>query len=133
MLEESLKAEMLANEKQRNYIEILKEALSAKMENLGLRDLLQKNEEGENQTDTFAKLMVMKKQIDEKQNEFLRNEQDIKEMEKLILDLKAQTEEQNSKINRLANEYERTLKDKNNVIINFEELSKKVNKNNMIA
>lgn len=36
LLEESLRAEMLASEEQRTYIEVLKQALEAKMENLGL-------------------------------------------------------------------------------------------------
>jgi hypothetical protein len=39
-LEESLRAETLANEEQRNYIEILKQALEAKIEDLGFSDIL---------------------------------------------------------------------------------------------
>lgn len=66
-LEESLRGEVLISEEQRNYIEILKEALEAKIEDLGLKEILEK-EKG-NICDVFAHFAAMKKEIDNKRKE----------------------------------------------------------------
>jgi hypothetical protein len=44
-LEEALRHETLANEEQRNYIQILRNAIDQKMESLGIVDLIKKSQQ----------------------------------------------------------------------------------------
>lgn len=63
--EESLKDLTLVNEEQRKYIDVLKEAIEAKIDDLGLKETLGK-EQG-NICDAFAKLVKMKREIEDTQ------------------------------------------------------------------
>jgi hypothetical protein len=67
-IEESLRTEMLAGEEQRNYIEILKEALETKIEDLGLTELIQQKAgtDSKSACDVFVKLATMKRELDDK-------------------------------------------------------------------
>ena len=42
-IEEALRMETLANEEQRNYIQILRHAVEAKMEGLGIAEMVRKS------------------------------------------------------------------------------------------
>jgi len=125
-LEESLRGEMLVSEEQRNYIEILKEALESKIEELGITELLPKNEENKDPSEVFAKLAVMKKEIDDKKKELEKGESDVSEMEALIVDLKKQTDEQKQQLEEVHNNYAQALQDKNQLMKNIEDLNQKV-------
>ena len=131
-LEESLRGEMLVSEEQRNYIEILKEALEAKIEDLGLVELLKqaRGGEGKDSCDVFAKLTVMKKELDEKRKEVAKGESDVADMEGLIADLKKQTDEQREQLSQLHFNYSKAIKDKDDAAKLLEELNQKVRKLN---
>lgn len=75
-VEESLRTETLANEEQRNYIEILKQALEAKMEQLGLTDLFvtYANTKNASAIDLFAEMSHLKKTGDQYWKEYLKKE-----------------------------------------------------------
>ena len=45
-IEEALRMETLANEEQRNYIQILRHAVEAKMEGLGITEMVRKSQRG---------------------------------------------------------------------------------------
>lgn len=68
-LEDSLRGEVLISEEQRNYIEILKEALEAKIEDLGLKEILSKEKGSNELCDVFAQFAAMKKELDYKKKE----------------------------------------------------------------
>jgi len=116
ILEDSLKAEMLANEKQRNYIEILKEALGSKIDKLQINNLLSKiTEEGKTPIEAFTKLVQATKEED-----------DITEMEGLIIELKTETEKQKKELDDLRNEHSKVVEERDIVINELEEISKDV-------
>jgi len=111
-----LKAEMLANEKQRNYIEILKEALGSKIDKLQINNLLSKiTEEGKTPIEAFTKLVQATKEED-----------DITEMEGLIIELKTETEKQKKELDDLRNEHSKVVEERDIVINELEEISKDV-------
>jgi chromosome segregation ATPase len=113
-LKDSLKAEMLANEEQRNYIEILKEALESKIDKLGISDLLIKiTEEGKTPTEAFTKLVKA-------------NKEDITEMEGLIIDLKTETERQRKELDDLGNEHSKVVQERDMAVSKLEEITKDV-------
>ena len=62
--EESLRAETLANEEQRNYIEILKQALESKMDTLGVQEIFG-SFAGERSVDIYAEMSHVKKSADD--------------------------------------------------------------------
>eukprot|EP00826_Nyctotherus_ovalis_P024186 TRINITY_DN18744_c0_g1_i2.p1 TRINITY_DN18744_c0_g1~~TRINITY_DN18744_c0_g1_i2.p1 ORF type:complete len:255 (-),score=93.66 TRINITY_DN18744_c0_g1_i2:188-952(-) len=117
-IDESLRAEVLDNEEKRNYIEILKEALEARIEDLGLKDLLLKSvDEGNNINEVFTKLVGMKKEADEKYNEIGKCERNMVDMERTIVNLRKQAEDLSAELNnarskniKLANENEESTK-----------------------
>ena len=76
MVEESLRNEMLVNEEQQKYIEVLKEALEAKIEDLGLTELLQRTQAkgSEDVCDIFAEIARSKKELDAKHREVAKSE-----------------------------------------------------------
>lgn len=127
-IDESLRAEVLDNEEKRNYIEILKEALEARIEDLGLKDLLLKSvEEGNNINEVFTKLVGMKKEVDDKYSEISKCERNMVDMERTIVSLKKQAEDLSGELSsarskniRLASENEESTK-------RLQELIQKVN------
>ncbi len=129
-LEESLRGEMLVSEEQRNYIEILKEALEAKIEDLGLAQMMEqaKGKDGETVCDVFAKLATMKKDLDEKRKDVTKTEGDVADMEGLIVDLKKQTDEQRDQLQQLHENYAKALKDKDEAAKLLEEINQKAEK-----
>lgn len=81
-LEESLWMEVLANEEQWNYIEILKQALEAKMEQLGVTDLFnQYANRKASSIDLFAEMSHLKKTADTYWKEYLRKEGEAQDSE----------------------------------------------------
>ncbi len=71
-LEESLRAEVLANEEQRNYAKILKEALETRIEDLGFSEILNQARTGKpnaQPVDIFAELAAVKKGADQSRRE----------------------------------------------------------------
>ncbi len=127
-LEESLRAEMLSNEEQRNYIEILKQALEAKIQDMGLADLLEqtRGKEGGDMCDVFVKLTTMKKELDERRKEVAKNEGDVADMEGLVVDLKRQNEELKAQLDQLRGEHSKAQEDKGQAAKLLEELNQKV-------
>jgi hypothetical protein len=86
-LQEALRAQTLINEEQRKYIEILKEALEAKINDFEIRDFLVKSvEQGLDPAEQFTQLALMQKSLEEKRLEILRKEE---EMEGILSDLQA--------------------------------------------
>ena len=74
-IEESLRAEILANEEQRNYIEVLKQALEAKIEDLGFAEMLSNSKgRGKNKVDLFAELTNVKLQADFYRKKYMKFE-----------------------------------------------------------
>eukprot|EP01022_Parablepharisma_sp_SALTPOND_P018560 TRINITY_DN304_c0_g1_i1.p1 TRINITY_DN304_c0_g1~~TRINITY_DN304_c0_g1_i1.p1 ORF type:complete len:1205 (-),score=223.99 TRINITY_DN304_c0_g1_i1:1337-4951(-) len=76
-LEESLRAEILTNEEQRNYIQILKEALEAKIEDLGFSEILNQArtaKPAKQVVDLFAEMANMKKVADHHRKELAKYE-----------------------------------------------------------
>ena len=124
-IEESLRGEMLVGEEQRNYIEILKEALEAKIEDLGMKDLLAQIGGGD-RAEIFARMALLKKEIDEKRKELVKGEGDIEDMEGLIVDLRKQAEEQKEQLENVHAEYAKAIKDKEEMAKSFDELTQKV-------
>lgn len=93
-VEATLREEVLNNEEQRNYIELLKQAIEAKIEELGLREFLSEIvEEGKDSNEVFARLALMKNEIVAKEKAMAAKEEDISDMEGIIIDLKKETEE----------------------------------------
>jgi hypothetical protein len=77
-VDESLRNEMLVNEEQRKYIEVLKEALETKIEDLGFTQLLQRTQardkDSQDVCDIFAEMARSKRELDEKHQELAKNE-----------------------------------------------------------
>lgn len=68
-LEDSLRGEMLVSEEQRKYIDVLKEAIETKIDDLGLKDILMKEKGKEELCDIFAQFVLMKNELDTKRRE----------------------------------------------------------------
>jgi len=80
-LQEALRGQTLINEEQRKYIEILKEALEAKINDFEIRDFLVKSVEQElNPAEQFSQLALRQKSLEEKRLEILKKEEEMKEM-----------------------------------------------------
>ncbi len=71
-LEESLRGEMLANEEQRNYIEILRQALETKVEELGLGEVLERSKQ--EKCDVLAQMVAMVKELEEKRKDVAQSQ-----------------------------------------------------------
>jgi len=112
-LEESLRGEILINEEQRNYIEILREALELK------------NPKRQN-PDNFVSMAMMKRELERKEMEQQKNEEDISEMEGLITYLKRETEEQKVQLESLRCENEKLIKENEELVKEIQEISQKV-------
>lgn len=127
-LEESLRSEMLASEEQRNYINILKEAIETKIEDLGLAELLAriKGRDKRDICDIFSELTAMKKDIDEKRKEVAQNKGDVEEMRTLIVDLKRENEDQKEQLLNLNENYEKVKREKDEIAQQAHEFSEKV-------
>jgi len=126
-IEESLRAEVLDNEEKRNYVEILKEALEAKIEDLGLKDLLLKSVEEEgNINEVFTKLVEMRKEIEEKHNDINRHERNMQDMERTIATLKRQAEDMNAELSNAHNRNMKLLSENEESTKRVQELIQKV-------
>lgn len=126
-IEESLRGEVLDNEEKRNYIEILKEPLEAKMEDLGLKELLlQTVEEGASVNDLFTKLIIMKKEVEDKYSEMNKFKADMIDMERTILNLKKQMENQNIELNSTHSKNTQLVKDNEESTKRIQDLIQKV-------
>eukprot|EP00347_Sterkiella_histriomuscorum_P021698 403333074 len=80
-IEEALRNETLANEEQRNYIQILRNAIDQKMEGLGLGDLLSHRQlKGSNQDPitVYTIMSEMKRELDGWKRECKTNEEKVK-------------------------------------------------------
>ena len=82
-MDDTLKDEVMANEEQRVYIDILKQALETKMDSIGMWDLLASFAESNNSDsiDIFAELSNMKRQFDHHWKEMLQKDADIMDLE----------------------------------------------------
>ena len=110
---------------QQNYIKMLKDAVEAKIDKLGIHELLAKNADID-PVEQFAKLVLIQNNIENKQAEMKKNELEISEMEQLVLELKQVIENQGKELEQLHIEHAEMLKKKNQVEINYNELSEKV-------
>jgi len=95
-LEESLRAEVLVNEEQATYIEVLKQTIEAKMESLGITS---SNVEG------FSDLVQAKSSFEEKRKDYSR-------LQKRVADQEGTINILNDKIKRLNKEYENLIKER---------------------
>ena len=120
-IEESLRGEMLLNEEQRNYIEILKEALSAKLDELGLKELLD-----DSSKDSFARLVVMKNSLERERNEINIQKEHTLELEKMVDELQKQVGEQKIRFVNINNECYKLNKEKEEAAKVLEEFTQKV-------
>jgi chromosome segregation ATPase len=86
-MELSLRAEILANEEQRNYIEILKEAMEAKIESLGLGQILEQFcKQKDEKIDIFSQFMLIQSKTEE-YNKLVQNTEGTRgELEKQLND-----------------------------------------------
>ena len=102
-LEETLRSETMVTEEQRSYIEVLKQALEAKIVDMGLAEMLSKRsrEGGMDVVDVFAEMAVLKKQTEEAKRELMKYHSEYNDMEGHILDLKAQLEDERHTNNEL--------------------------------
>ena len=126
-IEESLRHEVLDNEEKRNYIEILKEALEAKINELGLKELLEKLvEEGANIDDVFTQLVATKKEVNEKIDELTKVEGTMKDMEETIVNLKSQIDEERNQLIDCHNKIERAGKENEELNNKIQDLIQKV-------
>ncbi len=87
-LADSLRNETLVNEEQRSYIEMLKEALESKMNDLGLQDLLSRCKGGKNVADVFAEFATIKREVDTRRKEVEEKEGRVADIEGAIKDLR---------------------------------------------
>jgi len=107
-VEESLRAEILNNEEQRNYIQILKEALEARIEDLGFSEIFNKARELRPNVqipDLFAEMANLKKSADFHRKELVKFESasnqlqtEVDEYKKRISDLEQENSELNKKM-----------------------------------
>ena len=126
-LREILRGEIIDSEEQKSYIEILKEALETRIDELNLRDFLIKSkEEGLTPAEQFAQLIVIQKDIEDRYNIIKEKENEVNEMEILVLDLKKENENQAEEIKRLQSEYSKIVEEKTLIVEQLEELNKKV-------
>ncbi len=114
-LEETLRAEILANEEQRNYTQILKEALETKIEDLGFSDILNQARAG-NQTvqavDIFAELAAVKKGADQSRREQTKCESVARELEGQLIAAKQRlvtTEQENGDLQKKVTAFQEDL------------------------
>ena len=108
-LELSLRAEILANEEQRNYIEILKEALEAKLESLGLCQALEQFcKQKDDKIDVFAQFMLIQAKTEE--------------YDKLVKN----TENTHSELQKQLSDYSQEVKKIRNELISYKENYAKV-------
>ena len=126
-IEEILRGEILLNEEQRSQIGVLREALEAKIEDLGLKELLM-SLSGKDQgvDELFTKLILMKKEIEEERNQFNIEKENIFEIEGLITDLSKQIEEQKNQLMLSNDECCKLSEEKEEATKVLEELTKEV-------
>jgi chromosome segregation ATPase len=85
LLEESLRSEMMTSEEQKAYIEVLKQALEARMEDLGIKDSLN--------LETFEALSTLKSDSDFSKREVLKLRQDLKNSQEMVVKLRGTVDE----------------------------------------
>ncbi len=85
-LESALRKETLANEEQRNYIEILKNAVDQKMDGLGLGDLLSHKQlqKGQDPVSVYAVITEIKKESDFWKKESKQFEETLQQQQQII-------------------------------------------------
>jgi len=135
-LEESLREQIYSNEEQKKYIEILKEALEAKVDNFGLRDLLQKViKKGGDHLEVFVQLALKQEEINKKQKVIHYTEEDIVDMEEIIIELKNEAEsskkaleEQGEQLAKVQENYLKTLNERDDIMSKYEVLINEVKK-----
>lgn len=122
-IEESLREQILSNEEQRNYIQILKQALEGKIDSLGLRDLLQSVvKSGGDQGELFAQLSAMQEEVNRKQKAMDDREEDIRDMEEIIVELKNETENSKKALDEQNKLLSKALHDKEEMVRRCETL-----------
>jgi len=130
-VEETLRGEVLANEEQRNYIEMLKEALEAKVADLGLQEFIGKCK-GKKSYDIITEIYLTKKEIDKKHREIAEKESKLSTAEHMISIISQKFEnakkEQVREINEITRKFESEISEKheleNSVKLMKEELQK---------
>ena len=101
-MELSLRNLILTNEEQKNYIEVLKEALEIKVEDLGIGKLLADAIGGNiTQGEALAKWIAMKKEIERNAIEMNKKEAYIEKIETLLVELKDQGEQHEEAIKEI--------------------------------
>eukprot|EP00826_Nyctotherus_ovalis_P013297 TRINITY_DN13575_c0_g1_i10.p1 TRINITY_DN13575_c0_g1~~TRINITY_DN13575_c0_g1_i10.p1 ORF type:complete len:211 (+),score=92.44 TRINITY_DN13575_c0_g1_i10:246-878(+) len=122
-IEESLREQILSNEEQRNYIQILKQALESKIDSLGLSDLLQSVvKSGGDQEELFVKLSAMQEEVNKKQKAMDDREEDIRDMEEIIVELKSETESNKKTLDEQSKLLSKALNDKEEIVRKYETL-----------
>lgn len=125
-LEESLRGEILVNEEQRNYIQILKEALELRSEDVRQKDPMRSIGASKSQSDIFVSAAMMKRELESLKAEHKRSEEDVAEMEGLIMELKTETEEQKEQLGNFMGENNRLAKENEELVKEMQEISAKV-------
>ncbi len=123
-LESALRAEMLAGEEQRSYIEILKQALQAKIEDLGFSDILNQARVGRqpaNSVDIFAEMATIKKTADVHRKECSRFEGEAIDFQQRVKELSVHTKELGTENAGLREELAREQEDLQNTLGALEE------------
>jgi len=110
---ESLKTLIVVNEDQKKQIEVLKEALEIKVEDLGISNMLT-NAIGGNLTqgEALTKWILMSKESEMNKKALSEKQEYIEEMEKLLVNLKEQNEQQKQQLQRLTSKYKETISNK---------------------
>lgn len=127
-VEASLHNLILTNEEQKNYIEILKEALEVRAEELGVGKVLATTIGGNvTQGEALAKWILLSKELESSAAALNEKQTYIEEMESLLVELKEEIEQQKLYLQKLNSEYEEQAKEKNKVIAELNEKVEKLN------
>ena len=105
-MQETLRRQMLNNEEQKNYIEILKQTLDGKIGNVRVRRLLTEvMGEGTTPGEALMKLIEIAKDAEVSENREIY----AKDMETLVGNLKVENEALKTQLERIRRDYEETL------------------------
>eukprot|EP01022_Parablepharisma_sp_SALTPOND_P006123 TRINITY_DN1247_c0_g1_i1.p1 TRINITY_DN1247_c0_g1~~TRINITY_DN1247_c0_g1_i1.p1 ORF type:complete len:1815 (+),score=205.72 TRINITY_DN1247_c0_g1_i1:2854-8298(+) len=131
VIEEALRTEMLEGEEQRNYIQILKQALESKIENFGFSEVLNEVRSGKQPADAvdiFVELMNIKKEADQHRKEKSRYESHAMELEAKLSDLDKAVAELDQENQEIKAENERYQEDLKNGLKALEESRETINR-----
>jgi len=95
-IEEALRSEMLENEEQRNYIQILKQALEAKIEDFGFSEVLNAARSGTqpaSSVDIFVEMTNIKKEADASRKEKIKFENHAMQLDAQFSDMEKTVQE----------------------------------------